>query len=424
MTTPRKVLNIWVLGTLFLFYFGPLNYNCNKLLSVAYILAFLLMANFFYFLGTHVLIKRPYQRRRENKTLEWIINVSIWYGAIITIACLLESIMHYGFSGFSITNIISTMANTYSFQEDYVFMVSVWVLSYTGWVRIIGLILGSFYWKQLKKHQKILYVCICISIVVRNTLFFGSQKQLIDLAIYAFVPMLMRWLKEEKRIKLWKVLVVIIGFCAACLFLGSVINSRHQLWTELYNANSSTGADSSNWIYKMLPVSVADSIVYLMSYLTQGYRGLALCLTLPFKWAYGVGSSFKIMNDVSRWFSIPLSTLEVSYPVRMQQTYGVGAYACWHTIFPWIASDFTFFGAIIVVSIFIYYWAKAWKEYMVDESWISIVMFVQLTIFVLYIPCNNQLFQTRDSIVATIVIFLLWYLFHGKKRDEVLQEGC
>ena len=422
MTKPQKIFNIWILGTLFLFYYGPLDYKCNKILAVAYMLLFIIYANFFYYLGTHVRIKNPYPRKTIKHRTEWIIRVTLYYSFFITVGCFLEASMKYGFSGFSIAKTISTMANTYSFQEDYVFMISVWILSYTKWIRVVGLVLGSLYWKKRNKMQKALYVGTCFIIVMYNTLFLGSQKELIDLAIYVCIPILIRWAKQDKHFKLWQVLIIIVGFCAACIFLGSVINSRHQLWIKLYNSNASTGADYSNWIYKLLPNSIADSITYLLSYLTQGYRGLALCLTLPFKWAYGMGSSFKLMTDVSRWFSIPLSMLEVSYPVRMEAAYNVGAYACWHTIFPWIASDFTFFGAIIVVSIFIYYWAKSWKEFLLHGSWISAVMFTQLTIFVLYIPCNNQLFQTRDSIVSTLAIFLMWYWFHGANRKQNRNE--
>ena len=57
MTKPQKIFNIWILSTLFLFYFGPLEYDCNKILAVGYIILFLIIANFMYYLGTHVKIR-------------------------------------------------------------------------------------------------------------------------------------------------------------------------------------------------------------------------------------------------------------------------------------------------------------------------------------------------------------------------------
>lgn len=416
MTKPQKIFNIWILSTLFLFYFGPLEYDCNKILAVGYIILFLIIANFMYYLGTHVKIRVP--RKRLKKNYDFIIKNSIYFSFFITLALLLEAFVKYGFKSFSITSIISQMANTYSFQDDYVFMISAWILSYTKWIRIIALVLGSYYWGKIGIIQKIMYIVMCAIIVVYNTLYAGSQKELIDLAIYILIPIICRWIKQSKRLSPWKIILIIVAFCTGVVFLGSVINSRHQLWQSMFNSSKSTGANYSNWIYKLLPSSVAESITYLLSYLTQGYRGLALCLTLPFKWSFGMGSSFKLMNDVSRWFSIPLSVLETSYPVRMEAQYGIGAYSYWNTIFPWIASDFTFIGAIFVVGIFIYYWAKAWREFIKIGSWISIVMFTHLSILVLYIPCNNQLFQTRDSIVASLAIFILWYFFHGRIAEN------
>ena len=411
----QSVMNIWLISTMFLFYFGPLNYNCNKNYGILYMVAFLIVANGFYYLGTHV--KTRYPRKTLKYETEKIISVSLLYSFTITVLFFLEAIFRYGFKNFSFTNIIAQMATTYTDAEAYRFMISAWILSYTKWVRVIALVLGSLYWKNLTKRQKILYIIMCLTIVVHNTLYVGSQKELIDLTIYIVTPILIRWTRESRHISIKRQVIAVAGVIVFSVFLGSVIAGRRDLWMRLYNSTSSIGADYNNWIYKILPQSVANSITCLLPYITQGYRGLSLCLTLPFKWTFGMGSSFKVMNDVSRWFSIPLSSLEQSYPIRMEAQYGIGAYASWHTIFPWIASDFTFPGAIFVVSIFVYYWGKAWRESISSSSWIAPVLFSQLTIFVLFIPCNNQLFQTRDSIVASIAIFILWYFYHGKDRE-------
>lgn len=418
---PQRVFNAWLILTMFLFYFGPLRYNCDKNLSMIYMIAFIAVANGFYYLGGHVKTRIP--RKHLSFDCDKIIDITLKYSLILTFLYLLEAIFRYGFKSFSFTSIISQMANTYTEAEAYRFMVSAWILSYTKWIRVIALVLGSLHWNRLKKSQKIMYGSLCLLIVIHNTLYVGSQKELIDLVVYVVVPILMRWIKENRHLGLKKKIIAIVGVIAFSIFLGSVIAGRRELWAQLYNSNTGIGADPNNWIYKILPTSISSSITYLLSYVTQGYRGLSLCLTLPFQWTYGVGSSFKFMNDISRWFSIPLDVLEKSYPVRMQQAYGVGAYASWHTIFPWIASDFTFFGAIFIVSIFVYYWAKSWREVISSDSWIAPVMFSHLTILILFIPCNNQLFQTRDSIVASLVIFALWYFYHGIDATNYSEKG-
>lgn len=420
---PRALMNAWLISTLVCFAIGPLVYsNCNKWLSIIFMIVFLIVANLFYSAGTHNISIRPYARYKMPISTEKLIKYVVWYSFIITIAYFVESMMHYGFTGFSLLNFFSRMAETYSQEDSYTFMISAWILSYTKWLRIIGLVLGSLFWKRLSFGNKALYVATVTIIVVHNTVYTGSQKELIDTVIYVFMPMLMRWWEKSNRMALSKKIILILAIFVALLFMGTVINSRHLLWTKLYNSQSSLQIDKNNWLYILLPDNIADSFCYIFSYLTQGYRGLALCLTLPFKWAYGMGSSFKLMNDVSRWFSIPITSLEVSYPIRMEEVYGVGAYSSWHSIFPWFASDFTWIGAILVVGLFVYYWAKAWTEYVKKGTWISAVLFVHLFILVLYIPCNNQLFQTRDSIVATLVLFLFWYLFHGAEMESERSE--
>ncbi len=58
----------------------------------------------------------------------------------------------------------------------------------------------------------------------------------------------------------------------------------------------------------------------------------------------GYGVFIKIMNDFAQWFNIPLSAIAVSYPIRMEQTYGIGAYSNWHLVLPLVAlTDVTFF---------------------------------------------------------------------------------
>lgn len=415
--SPQRAMNIWLLATMVLFYFGPLNYNCEKELSMLYMLFFLVVANFFYFLGCHQKIFLP--RKKRFFSLFKIIQVTLTYSFVMTVLLFFETAFIYGFKSFSLFEIISQMANTYTNREDYQFFFTAWILSYTQWIRVIALVLGSLHWNVLKNHQKLMYVVMCVIIVVYNTLYVGSQIALITLLIYIIVPKLMIWIKDNRALGFNKSILIVSIVVLFSVFLGSVIAGRRALWASLYSSNASIATDPNNWIYILLPNVIADPITYLISYITQGYRGLSLCLTLPFEWTYGLGSSFKLMNDVSRWLSIPVDSFGLSYPVRMQATYGIGAYAAWHTIFPWIASDFTFLGAIFVVSIFIYYWSKSWSEYLSTNNWIASVMFSQLSVLVLFIPCNNQLFQTRDSIVASIVIFILWYFYHGVENKRI-----
>ena len=90
LRTPIRIMKIWLVVTMFLFCFGPLNYNCNKLYAILYMCFFLIVSNYFYFLGTHV--KREPSRKRFRFDLNQIIVFSLYYSLILSFLFFLEAI--------------------------------------------------------------------------------------------------------------------------------------------------------------------------------------------------------------------------------------------------------------------------------------------------------------------------------------------
>ena len=154
-----------------------------------------------------------------------------------------------------------------------------------------------------------------------------------------------------------------------------------------------------------MPKEIGYAICLGISYLTQGYYGLALCLQLPFDPCYGLGSSFAIRHIVDDMgFSIDILT----YPERIERVYGVPAFAKWHTIFPWLASDFTFAGALLIMGMIAMVWGRTLKDGLVTGNVFSITLFYWLTIIMLFVPANNQVFQTTTTMGAFIISFFMW----------------
>jgi hypothetical protein len=98
---------------------------------------------------------------------------------------------------------------------------------------------------------------------------------------------------------------------------------------------------------------------------------------------------------------------------------GWEAYSNWQTIFPWLASDFTFWGAIIIICIFIAVYAVSWNRILRKGHWINLLMFTNINVMLLYIPANNQLFQTRASLVVTLIITLIWVFKYNNLGSEL-----
>ena len=423
---PGNFFVLYILFTLGLYCFGPIEYaGEKKIYSALFMLFFLVISRFFYFLGTHVKIdggrkKLPFNTRK-------IIRYAIIYAFALQAVLVFQNSLVHGVNISSIfqQSYLSRMAETYTAVEVINTPAS-WMMSYTGWIKLIALVGGSYYgFSDENKRYKIMYLGLIALIVVNTMLFIGSQKQLIDLVAYIFVPLILRGIRDRDSIPKSIYIKVLCTLIVIILLIGTVIQSRFSLWQDKFHSQkiiSFGHINESNWMYKIIPDSVKMSLIQVINYISQGYCGLSLCLELPFVWSKGMGFSFKFMNDISNWFHIPVAQLANSYPVRMQAEFGVKAYSYWHTVFPWWASDFTWFGAILVVSVFVYYWGKSWRELRIFRSLPSVVLFSHLTLFVLYIPCNNQLFQTRESIVSTLVIALIWFFYHGTPNEDLEQE--
>lgn len=431
MVETKRVYNIYLfylLTTLILFFIGPIEYsNSNKLLVLGFMLIFIIASSYAFWRGARKKIRVGQKifclgtKRIELKEIRFI-KICIVYAFFLQWILILQNSMTYGISlsNFQLVRFFSQMAETYQ-DAEFVSTPALVLMSYTGLTKIVALVGGIFYFDKIEKKYKFMILGISVGLIVNVVLFIGSQKQLVDLFVYIITPIYLRGLVSGKKTKLNKKVFYIIAVACIVLVLGNDIAARFELVNSRYstNTNISTGTINFNHpLFWLFPGEIGYILTQFISYISQGYRGLSLCLQLPFKWAYGVGSSFAMMNDISRWFNIPLSAIEVSYPVRMQGTFGVRAYAYWHTIFPWLASDFTWIGAIAIVSCFIYYWAKSLNELLKLQHLPALLVFVQLTILVVYIPCNNQLFQTRESIISTLAIGIIWYLFHGMTKED------
>lgn len=425
---PIRIFVAYIIITFIFFATGPIEYYHvnNHLGLIIFIGLFLVVGISLYNFGTRIIIRE--QRYTAPFETVKFVKFSLVYSVFLYLLIAVFDARNHGFS-FSLSvftgNLFTTMAETYT-DISFITSPAKYMASYTTWIEVIALVGGVYYYRKLKPiYHACLYAVIALH-VFDVVFFIGSQKQIMDILIYLAMPFLINRIQQGKKATRRSFVILVLGTIVVVLILGNIMQARNDLWAARYHStNAISGAviNRDHFIYKILPSFFVDPFVSVMRYLSQGYRGLALCLTIPFEWSMGFGSSFKWMNDFSQWFSVPLSAIENSYPVRMEAVYGIKAYASWHTIFPWFASDFTWLGAIVIVSVFLYYWGKAWNESIQFDSLPALILFSHLSILVIYIPCNNQLFQTRVSIITTFMVFLIWYLYHGNtKGNEIPQE--
>jgi hypothetical protein len=141
-------------------------------------------------------------------------------------------------------------------------------------------------------------------------------------------------------------------------------------------------------------------------YLTGGYQGLSLSFDQPFVWTRGVGHSYALTILLGKVLGLPVSVSD-SYPYRVGAATGWDE-AKWHSVFPWLASDITFVGALVLFFFVAYVYAQCWKEAVAHRNPAAIMLFSVLNLGLAFVPANNQLLHSPESYLAVVVVFAVW----------------
>lgn len=148
-------------------------------------------------------------------------------------------------------------------------------------------------------------------------------------------------------------------------------------------------------------------IVMICFYVSHGYEGLALSMELPFEWTYGLGWSKALQVIVRDYLGGP-DVFERSYLARNQQQTGWPALQWWSTIFPWVASDTTYYGTVLFMMLAGYLIGSSWSDVLITGNPIALALLAQMFILVFMFPANNALVQSLDGFFAFIGILLMY----------------
>lgn len=166
-----------------------------------------------------------------------------------------------------------------------------------------------------------------------------------------------------------------------------------------------------------LDAKVSFGAEIFTGYLAQGYYGLSLALNEDFSPTFGLGHSAFLMSAYTKLFDQTIYQRSYLYKVGKA---GWDDKAQWSTIFSWLASDVSFPVVPVVMAILGFLWGCAWKSAVLCKSDTGALVFLFLSLSVLYIPANNQLTQTLDSYFAFLFWLLLW-LSQGRNKANAAQ---
>jgi len=159
-------------------------------------------------------------------------------------------------------------------------------------------------------------------------------------------------------------------------------------------------------LVESLPLPVVVFLERGALYLTQGYYALGLALELPWQPTWGVGHSFFTIDNAARWFPAVLSR---PYPMRIE-AFGWDAYRSWSSFYPWVASDLSFAGTLVLMFMIGLGTGVSWRDTLNGASPFAVAAFGCFLVVILYLPANNQMLQFGEGWTATWGILAAWLL--------------
>jgi hypothetical protein len=271
--------------------------------------------------------------------------------------------------------------------------------------------LTVFYWKVLARTTRIMAVG---GIVGTVALFvgMGTNKAIADTMLLLPWMIFAGYKAGILQLKLRRVLACVVcgavGFVLFLEFFGMAMAGRSGSPAAAgYFPATGVTADSENFSIRSLTPGPAILVMGLDIYLTSGYYALSLALHEPFVPMYGVGNSMFLYRQAAR-LTGDEDILQNPYPVRIEK-YGWDAEGLWSSIYPWIASDVSFPGTILIVYLIGRLFALSWLDTLAGVNPFAVVLFSQLLIMLFYFPANNQLLQSGEGFTAFWVTLILWW---------------
>jgi hypothetical protein len=278
---------------------------------------------------------------------------------------------------------------------------------------LIGLLLPLtiFYWERLERRVRIFGIAGILGMVALF-LAMGTNKAVADTVL------LLPWMifagckAGLLHVKPWRVLLLsvcgvgVFGLFLAFFGAGMLARAGSPVASGFFPATGST-ADTDNFWMRHLGEVPTAVIMGLDIYLTSGYYALSLSLREPYVPMFGAGNSTFLYRQVAR-ITGDKQILKLPYPVRIEK-YGWDSEGLWATIYPWIASDVSFPGVILIVFLIGRLFALSWLDTLGGKNPFAVVMFSQFVIMLFYFPANNQLLQSGEGFSAFWVTLILWW---------------
>lgn len=286
--------------------------------------------------------------------------------------------------------------------------------------------LAIVYWSRLSGGLRIL----CLTGIIFNLSLYlatGTNKGLADFVITLPWLMFLGISAGVLKLRIHRGILVIgltVLFIAFLQFFGMGQIQREGGVGESGVFNTGFGilqVDRSSATSQLLSSDLRIIFESLTRYIGQGYYALSMSFGIDHSSTLGFGNSMFLARNADAIFGTSYFT-RGSIPGLLEAKTGWGMFTLWHSIYPWLASDFGFVGALFVLAALSYLFALSWGRSLVTLAPQWVVLSYLLFILFFYIPANNQIFQSGETCFAFLLL-LLAIMRRKKSRLTVLSPS-
>lgn len=242
----------------------------------------------------------------------------------------------------------------------------------------------------------------------------GTNKGVFDNVIVVIASLLISLYGRRRNVRRTPRLIgrwMIFGVLAVSLVALAITFMTHAITSRLGTVrydNTSLGiqVNVDSPIMRLVPRPYHGAMVIVSSYLTQGYYGLSLALNEDFTPTYGFGNSF-LLHRVYEMLTGDTDLIQQAYPFKLV-SYGWDPYINWHSLYTWLASDFSFTGTLFVMLILGFGFGAVWKSIIVEHNVYAMGLFTLYMLLFVYVPANNQVFAFIETFSAFWGLLILW----------------
>ncbi|MGI6665304.1 MAG: hypothetical protein ACOX3W_07845 [Christensenellaceae bacterium] len=294
-----------------------------------------------------------------------------------------------------------------------------------GFLKDAVVVLCILYFKDLKIHGKVFTIAYMLLLVLFY-ISIGTNIRFFHIVLLLLLPVILKIfdLAYHKKLTFKKgtqlLSIILVGLLIFAVYFGWMMESRSK--ASGYEISDYTIGNVSP--PKKPPKEPSEPTSQIgqkinnlwysaSSYLSQGYYGMSQALELKWVPMYGLGNSMFLVDTITKNF---YDIDQFTYQVRLEP-YGWDSDVRWHSMYTWVANDVSFYGVIVVMFALGIVFAMMFRDAIKEKDPFAQASIFFFIILIIFIPCNNQIAQSNETLCAFLTLIFLWFI-GGRKSEK------